>query len=156
MKEIDKLILNNQQQVKISDYVLNRLEELKNNEAVEGIFYSATDFFGPTITVTIIHNKPNYVLKELSSSKKEEILETTKVDYREECYPIWWYEEEFIKDKRYDYPIESALYYGDILFDRNGELSNLKQVLENRKEEFAYTIRPDLRELEKPIEYTKK
>jgi hypothetical protein len=133
MKEIKTVQADEKNIGKMAKYVSTIINEVKDNDFVEGIFYIGSNLMRPTISLAIVSNDYRFDYK-YPDEKREEIITNSGMDLKVETIQYWKYFFEQRKLERSDYPIEFMLRYGNILYDKQGKLATLKQQLETDTE----------------------
>ena len=140
----------------MSERISKFITEIKDNDYLEGVFYIGC-FSPDTVILSIVYNSVQYDTKKDFIRMKPIYNSNDGLDLKIEHIPYWWYESEEMKKKRLEYPIEFSLCYGELLYDKTGNLTKLKQILK-QDESLANDLDywQDVCEFEPPVQYIKK
>lgn len=147
--------LKSQELIEILGKVTKFMDEIKDDIYLEGAFYNGCDS-PKTLMLSIIYNDNRFKGQSILNQRKIE-YKGNGIDFKIDLIPYWYYFNEEITSKRKEYPLEFLLRYGEILYDKNGNLLKLKQELEKDSELETYlNYWKDVCELEPPIQYIKR
>ena len=115
------------------------IDKLKDNIFFEGAFYICGGTKSlPLIIMGIVYNDYKFDFDGISNKERDEFIATNGIDLRTETIGSRKFTSENRKIERSDYPFEFQLRYGTILYDKNGKLAKIKELLENDPEIEAY------------------
>jgi len=161
MKKLDlaKVKVSEEMVQDVSEFASDMIEKKKN---LEGVFYWAEGGIGSILQLRFV-----YVLdcglvsfqvdSESSHQKKINRLEEKHniMISEEECYYQTFVDNKELGIYSYDYPIEEMLQVGEIIYDRNGRLAELKEdIMQN--DNIGTDRGRACCQIEPPITYTKK
>jgi energy-coupling factor transporter ATP-binding protein EcfA2 len=132
------------------------IDKVKNSNFIEGVFYICRDP-APTINLAIVYNDYKFHYDYSPSEKRSDILTTDGLNLKIDTILFQEYFREQRKIERAEYPIKLMLRYGNILYDKHGNLAKLKQQLETDAEiESSFDYWLDAYKFEPPLQVIKK
>lgn len=155
MKDLKTIQVEKERIDKMSGCVSAIINEIKDDYFLEGVFYIGTGR-RPGINLGIVYNDYKFHF-DCPREKRLEIDQESGMELRIEEIAIWRYEDDKRKNDRLGHPIEFMLRYGEILYDKDGNLAILKQQLEKDDTLEAHLdYWMDARKIEPPLQFIKK